>query len=251
MQIWIQEEGPWWLCSFVFHMVLICSLALIGTSAVVAVVGDAPSFDEAKVDAQGSAQGIEHFELGETPEDAHRIEHRDADAGEAGPDGPGGEILRRQPRVLGRAAGWQSAGQQPAEPWRTGRLRHPGHRPRSGRQEARGAWAESLGDGRPGFGGRGTGNRKAMLGSGGGTRQSERAVAGALNWLARHQMADGSWSLNGFMTRCKDATCTGPASPGPLEIAGTAFGLLPFLAAGQTHDRKGPTNRPSTPASST
>ncbi len=34
-----------------------------------------------------------------------------------------------------------------------------------------------------------TGHRKAMLGSGGGTRQSERAVAGALNWLARHQSA--------------------------------------------------------------
>ena len=48
--LWIQDEGPWWLCSFVFHMILICSLALIGTSAVVAIVGDAPSFEEAKVE---------------------------------------------------------------------------------------------------------------------------------------------------------------------------------------------------------
>ncbi len=66
---WIQEEGPWWLCSFVFHMVLICSLALIGTTAVVAVVNDAPSFDEATADsAQHLPPELERFEIGETPE---------------------------------------------------------------------------------------------------------------------------------------------------------------------------------------
>jgi hypothetical protein len=39
--------------------------------------------------------------------------------------------------------------------------------------------------------------------------------------------------------RCKPQGCTGPGganAPG----AATAFGLLPFLAAGQTHETRGP-----------
>ena len=43
-----------------------------------------------------------------------------------------------------------------------------------------------------------------------GSRQSERAVAAALNWLARHQSPDGGWSLDHYTDRCKDATCTVP-----------------------------------------
>ena len=30
VKTWFVEEGPWWLCSFVFHIVLVCSLALMG-----------------------------------------------------------------------------------------------------------------------------------------------------------------------------------------------------------------------------
>jgi hypothetical protein len=93
-----------------------------------------------------------------------------------------------------------------------------------------------------GFGGRGSGSRKAMLASGGGTRQSERAVAAALFWLAKHQSPNGSWSLKGYNARCKDATCTGPGNA-QADSAATAMGLLPFLAAGQTHESKGPYRR--------
>jgi len=96
-----------------------------------------------------------------------------------------------------------------------------------------------MGSGGSGFGGRGTGVRKAMLGSGGGTKQSERAVAAALNWLARHQNSDGSWGLADYTGKCKDGTCTGPGN-GKLDAAATAMALLPFLAAGQTHMTKGP-----------
>lgn len=74
----------------------------------------------------------------------------------------------------------------------------------------------------------------------GGTRESERAVAAALQWLTRHQSPDGSWSLDHYTDRCKDATCTGPGAAGAMPIAGTALGVLPFLAAGQTHESKGP-----------
>ena len=97
------------------------------------------------------------------------------------------------------------------------------------------------GDPRPrrsngGFVSRGT--KKAMLGSGGGTKRTERAVAAALAWIARHQNPDGSWSID-YHSRCEGPGCTGPGSsnaPG----AATALGLLPFLAAGQTHETKGP-----------
>lgn len=73
----------------------------------------------------------------------------------------------------------------------------------------------------------------------GATQTSERAVARALHWLARHQNPDGSWSLHEFSAHCKDASCTGPAQH-KLDCAATALALLPFLGAGQTHTAKGP-----------
>lgn len=96
----------------------------------------------------------------------------------------------------------------------------------------------SGGDG-VGFGGRGAGMRKAMVGGFGGTKQSERAVAAGLNWIARHQNPNGSWSIQGFSARCKGGTCNGQGSA-KSDTAATALALLPFLAAGQTHESKGP-----------
>ena len=69
-------------------------------------------------------------------------------------------------------------------------------------------------------------------------------MAAALNWLARHQLRDGGWTLsadgpNGYRQRCKDRTCTGGGNAGQ-DAGATALALLPFLAAGQTHDTKGP-----------
>jgi hypothetical protein len=90
-----------------------------------------------------------------------------------------------------------------------------------------------------GFGGRGKGSREALLGRFGGTKQTERAVAGALNWLARHQNYDGSWSLGHFHNRCRGVRCGGGGAA-ECDAAATALGLLPFLAAGQTHLSKGP-----------
>ena len=81
-----------------------------------------------------------------------------------------------------------------------------------------------------GFAGRtSSGSKKAMLGSSGGTRQSERAVAAALNWLARHQLPNGSWSLSAYKSRCKDGSCTGPSARGDRFAAATALALLPLL----------------------
>ena len=93
-----------------------------------------------------------------------------------------------------------------------------------------------------GFGGRGTGSRQKMLASGGGTADSERAVAAATNWLARHQLPDGNWGCTGFTRQCKDPSCSAHAAKAGADypMAATAFGLLPFFAAGQTHKTAGP-----------
>jgi hypothetical protein len=77
--------------------------------------------------------------------------------------------------------------------------------------------------------------REAMLGTGG-TKQSERAVAAALNWLARHQRPDGSWSID-HTSACRGGFCNCPGSAAS-DSGATALGLLPFLAAGQTHTDK-------------
>ena len=69
----------------------------------------------------------------------------------------------------------------------------------------------------------------------GGTSFTEAAVARGLKFLARHQNADGRWSLHGFdkSPDC-DKTCQGRGHV-QSDIAGTALALLPFLGAGQTH----------------
>ena len=90
------------------------------------------------------------------------------------------------------------------------------------------------------FGGRGgSGSRKAMLATGGGTKHTERAVTAALVWLAKHQSPDGSWSLHDYAQQCTDKTCAGQSDLSS-DAGATALGLLPFLAAGQTHKMKGP-----------
>lgn len=87
-----------------------------------------------------------------------------------------------------------------------------------------------------GFGGRSGATRQRLVEEGGGNTRSEAAVAAGLKWLVTHQAADGHWSLDGFNQhgRCN---CTGFGHHN--DIAATAFGLLPLLAAGETHKSKG------------
>jgi len=83
------------------------------------------------------------------------------------------------------------------------------------------------------FSARGRGLRKALVAATGGTKQTEMAVAAGLDWLARHQYPDGHWSLDRFP--CRKNPCTGQAQLQHSDMAATAMGLLPFLAAGHTH----------------
>ena len=84
--------------------------------------------------------------------------------------------------------------------------------------------------------GRSRENRSAMVAQNGGNEQSERAVEWALEYLAKHQLNDGSWSMN------YDHSCGGQCTPGcegkdPYRFAASGLALMCFLGAGYTqHD---------------
>ena len=101
---------------------------------------------------------------------------------------------------------------------------------------------EPTGSSGPGLQSRSVSRRQALLDAASGTADSERSVAAAINWLARHQNADGSWGCLNFTTQCKDPSCTAHLKKDGAEypMAATAFGVLPFLATGQTHETNGP-----------
>ena len=66
----------------------------------------------------------------------------------------------------------------------------------------------------------------------GGNDASERAVERGLKWLARHQFADGHWSIHEL--NCTDHECKGHGSF-QSDTAATGLALLAFLGAGYTH----------------
>ena len=69
--------------------------------------------------------------------------------------------------------------------------------------------------------GRSGATRDKLAMKGGGTKDSELAVGRGLLWLSKQQKSDGSWVYDGKETE--------------EVIAATGMSLLPFLAAGQTH----------------
>lgn len=88
------------------------------------------------------------------------------------------------------------------------------------------------------IGGRGDSSRNQLLRKFGGNAASEAAVELALQWIADHQLPDGSWNLDHTIgPKVNDRPRTSP-NPGELTNAtmgATAMALLPFLANGQTH----------------
>jgi hypothetical protein len=75
-------------------------------------------------------------------------------------------------------------------------------------------------------------NHTLLLREGGGTMASEEAVENGLVWLAAHQAFDGSWGTDSFSLA---ARCSCPDPGKKHDVAGTAFGLLPLLGAGNTY----------------
>jgi hypothetical protein len=76
-------------------------------------------------------------------------------------------------------------------------------------------------------------NRARLALENGGSPESEAAVERALEYLARHQLNNGSWSLS------FESSCEGQCEPDgnrvdSYRIAATGLGLLCFLGAGKT-----------------
>jgi len=84
-----------------------------------------------------------------------------------------------------------------------------------------------------GLGGRG--GRRGNALKRGATPESEAAVDLALKWLADHQLPDGSWCFDHTLAPQCQGQCPNPGSMPEARIGATAFGVLPFLGAGQTH----------------
>jgi hypothetical protein len=71
----------------------------------------------------------------------------------------------------------------------------------------------------------------------GGPAPVVESVRDALDWLARHQGEDGSWSCAGFDAQCADApACDGLGSP-EFDVGVTSLALLAFLGAAETPKR--------------
>lgn len=79
--------------------------------------------------------------------------------------------------------------------------------------------------------------KRRLLKRYGGNEASEKAVAKALSWMARHQLPNGAWTFK-HTVACRGIDGCGDAGEmkydGSLNAA-TALGVLPFLGAGQTH----------------
>jgi len=94
------------------------------------------------------------------------------------------------------------------------------------------------------FGGR-LGGKRNLVARGGGGNETEDAVLAALKWLARHQNADGSWSVQGYTTQCNKQLPNGSSYGGgrcepnlghdDFDAGVTGLALLAFLGAGYSH----------------
>ena len=86
--------------------------------------------------------------------------------------------------------------------------------------------------------GRDSANRRSLALSNGGSVASEQAVDDALEWFARHQLADGSWSTDLTSDPCKGRCQHSTIELGrPKKIAATGLALLCYLGAGHTHKK--------------
>ncbi len=85
---------------------------------------------------------------------------------------------------------------------------------------------------------RGSGKARAVA-LGGGTTESERAVALGLKWIAEHQLPNGSWSFNHQLASSCRGECNNPGKLDKAFNGATGLALLPFLGAGVTHVNEG------------
>lgn len=238
---WFREEGAWYCASFVFHSLLMCGFALLAsgvpsracdeeTNLVAAEEEEAPPPGISFTDDGGikSAPNVDDppIEPGspdssDAPNTMERVAGGSPGIADGGTEGTG---------VGGEAFAPSATGAGPSLGKIGGFVGVQGlGRPRG-----------EVGPYPPGPPG---GDKRKLGGALGGTPQTEASVQAAIAWIARHQNRDGSWSLDAFNGRCTDRSCIGPGAKA--DIAATSLGLLPFLGAGITHEKKhGQKNEP-------
>jgi hypothetical protein len=244
---WFFEDGPWWMCSFVFHLLLICSLALLGTQVITAVdpkeIVIEPPPPEKTVLPLIEIAPPEKPVLGEDdPDNPAKLDLTSPPP----PETPGFSLVNVLQGVAGDSGRELSRGTPDGSddptagnPFGPGNMVAIGPGPLSPIGGSFGPYDTTtknrLGDrGLGPFGLRDPRARKSQINT-----EKERCVRRALQWLAKHQLPDGRWSLEAYKTRCKDAACTGPGDVRS-DTAATALALLPFLGAGQTQNTRGP-----------
>ena len=236
---WLLANGLWWASSTIGHVVVLGAvLLMLGRMTAPPKEGEAPSF-ESDIDTEFSVPELDHFEVGETPLEPSELTTETLSLVDAPTIDTSAEIGDPSEALAGGGSAGAATGGIGGLDQFAIRAMGPGPAVRGGGLAA-GGGGRGIGSGGQGsgFGARGDKNaRRAMVGGYGGTKASERAVAGALNWFARHQNPDGSWGLAGFVQHCTGSTCSGPGQA-KSDSAATAMALLPFLAAGQTHHTK-------------
>ena len=240
---WVRTELVWYAGSFSFHLLALSILLLLPNFGGGDNQGDAPVL-ESKADEvdKKEPEKFERVDIGEIEETPPP--ELDVDPTLENPAHPAQEAeYNDDSKVFEHKGGGTATGLKDAVSGGGGALAFgPGPKVAGalgiGMGVGTGKDFGSGGSG-SGFGGRGSGSRKAMVATGGGTKRTEKAVTAALIWLANHQDYDGHWSLQEFNQHCKDKTCTSEGMFSA-DTGATAMGLLPFLAAGQTHKSKGP-----------
>lgn len=247
LQAWVHQDGYWYLTSALVHAIGFVLFAIVAAflpdafNYVIGGSGDAPTIESPALDNVAEVMP-ERFEMGEVPLDPTRLDLETLTWDAAAPqeakyyddsdefeEAGGGSSVDVDAPLLGGLGGFTVQG-----------LAGVGGLGGVGISEGEGDTPGVGGEGGNGFGGRGKGHRDGLLGTGGGTKASERAVAGGLHWLARHQEAAGNWSLD--HRKVCNGRCNGPGSF-KSDAAATALALLPFLGSGQTHKTRGPYQR--------
>jgi hypothetical protein len=241
---WVRTELVWYAGSFTIHL-LGLSLLLLLTFSKNEDLGDAVVFKPAVPDEveKKEPEKFEKFDLGKIEETPPPQLDVDPTLEKLKVDAQDEKNFDNNPIFSDRGGGKQG-GAADAPGAGAGSLAFGGGPKISGPQGIGVGPGEGQTPGKgsngSGFAGRGTGRRQQQLAAAGGTKHTERAVTAALIWLANHQnYTDGSWSLERYTANCKDKTCTGQGNVNA-DAGATALGLLPFLAAGQTHKSKGP-----------
>ena len=234
---WFRAEANSWALSLLLHLLLLAVGAMFfGRTIYKKIVGDAPAFDAATIEQPADPQ-YERFDLTNAPLDPSELSPETLNIKD--PAGQEAMYINDSPKFEDMGGG-SAAAKDDVSAGLGVNLRLLGAGPAlqggGGADLGKGA---GTGPGRggagTGFGHRGQGHRDGTVG---GTKVTDLAVAGALSWLARHQNTDGSWSTDRFRSRCHDGVCNGGGMAESV-FGGTAMGLLPFLAAGQTHQTKG------------